>query len=59
MTNPSITKNQAVALAIWGCVAISTGSNQGGYLADALLTLGGAMVCAALIMPTSKEREDE
>ena len=55
----TITKTQGVVLAIWGCVAIATGSNQGGYLADILLAFGGAMICAALILPTNKEHGDE
>jgi hypothetical protein len=59
MNNTTLTKNQGVALAVWGCVAISTGSNQSGYLADVLLIFGGAMVCAALIVPTPKEPRDE
>lgn len=59
MTNITLTKTQAVVLTIWACVAIAIGSNQDGYLADLLLIFGGAMVGAALILPTNRNHGDE
>ena len=59
MTPITFTKNQAVALAIWGCASISFGSSQAGYLADIFLVFGGALVCAALITPSCAESDHE
>lgn len=59
MKPPSLTKTEAVLLAIWSCVAISCGMEMYGHVADVLLTVGGAGVCAALITPTTARDNHE
>ena len=56
MTNISLTKVQAVVLTIWACVGISVGAGADGYLADILLVFSGAMIFAAMILPTNTEK---
>jgi hypothetical protein len=59
MNSITFTKNQAVILAILGCISISIGSNQAGYIADIFLVFGGILVCAALITPTPEKTDHE
>lgn len=59
MSRITLTKTQAVVLTIWACVSIAIGAEGEGYLADILLFFGGAMVCAALIVPTNRDHGDE
>lgn len=59
MTNITLTKTQAVVLTLWACVSIAIGAEGEGYLADILIAFGGAMICAALIVPTNREHGDE
>jgi len=53
-----MTKNESVLVAIWSCIAISAGMDMHGYVADVLLTLGGAGIGAAFMLPTQKEKDD-
>ena len=59
MNNITLTKFQAVVLAILGCISISLGSDLDGYIADIFLVFGGGITFAALTLPTPKESQDE
>lgn len=59
MNNITLTKFQAVVLAILGCISISLGADMGGYIADIFLVFGGGITCAALTLPTPKDDANE
>lgn len=53
-----MTKNESILVTIWSCVAISVGMDMSGHVADLLLTVGGAGICAAFTTPNRKANDD-
>jgi hypothetical protein len=56
----TFTKNQSVVLSIIGCISVFMGiCSDGSFLGSILLVFGGAVVCAALITPTTEESDND